>query len=44
MPNHLAYYKFFGIIMGKALLDKWVVDIDLAMPIFKLLLNKKLYL
>ena len=30
--------------MGKALLDKWVVDIDLAMPIFKLLLNKKLYL
>ena len=30
IPNHLAYFKFFGILLAKAFVENWMINVDFA--------------
>lgn len=40
--NHLSYYRFFGRIIGKAIMEQHSLDIKLSLPLRKLIVNQPL--
>lgn len=39
IPNHLAYFKKLGIVVGKALRENWLLEISLAKSFLKHILG-----
>ncbi|KAL4508265.1 hypothetical protein ABPG72_003569 [Tetrahymena utriculariae] len=42
VPDHLIYFKFLGILLGKAFLENYPVQANFAKPFLKLFLKKKI--
>lgn len=43
-PEHLSYFKFVGMIIGKAVYDGYVLDCHFSRAVFKMILSKQVSL
>ena len=43
IPNHLSYFTKFGMIVGKAMQENWLLELNLSKSFLKHLLGSTLY-
>jgi hypothetical protein len=43
IPNNLVYFKLFGHLLGKTILERWPISLNFPKYFLKLILNKKIY-
>lgn len=41
VPDHLTHFRYLGRLVGKSLIEKWIMDVDFTLSFIKHILSKK---